>query len=124
MDEKEKFLTNAYDNNEANIIVATLEASGIKAIVKNTGVGASMNIIMGTSIGTIEIYVPEEQYDEASELLSLTPEEEDKDYELVKKEYCGLRSVTNIFFKIFVVVGILAVLVQIGFVLYQVITNL
>jgi len=55
---------------EADMIIYLLENNGIQSIKKQEGTGSYMNIYYGFSIYGAEIYVDEQDFQEASELIN------------------------------------------------------
>lgn len=64
-------LTTVYQKNEAAMLGALLEDSGIPYFIKEKGNGGYLKIYMGYTIFGEEIYVNENQYEQAKELVEL-----------------------------------------------------
>lgn len=64
-------LTTVYQKNEAAMLGALLEDSGIPYFIKERGNGGYLKIYMGYTIFGEEIYVNENQYEQAKELVDL-----------------------------------------------------
>lgn len=63
-------LTSVANELEANMLLSYLKNYGIACYKKDTNIGGYMNIYMGYSIFGEEIYVDEENYDLAKDLLN------------------------------------------------------
>ena len=66
---KEVFLTTVIDDMKVEIIEEELKNEGIPVIKKHRGGGAYFNILMGRSMYGVDLYVSEESYDRAREIL-------------------------------------------------------
>lgn len=64
-----KLLTTTHDSIELSILKSILDGENIPYMVSDRGTGATMRIIAGYSMFGTDIYVPEEVFDSASELL-------------------------------------------------------
>lgn len=69
-------LTEIYSENEAGIIESLLKSYGIQVLRKDRGAGAYLRIYMGLSNLGIDLYVPENQLDEARILIDFQPVDE------------------------------------------------
>ncbi|HWT27094.1 MAG TPA: DUF2007 domain-containing protein [Mobilitalea sp.] len=92
---KPVLLTVVYDQTKASMIGALLEDSGIPYFIKDKGNGTYLKVYMGYSIYGEEIYVNENNYEAAKELLDTyfnsdnseaSPEPETAEEEVTTKE--------------------------------------
>lgn len=64
-----KLLTTTHDNIELSVLESILEGESIPYMVSDRGSGATMRIIAGYSMFGTDIYVPENVFEQATELL-------------------------------------------------------
>ena len=62
-------LTTVHDEVEKNLLCGILEEEKIPFLVKDRGSGEAVRILAGFSMFGCDIYVPEELFDQANELL-------------------------------------------------------
>lgn len=89
--EKEALLTVASNQIEAGMIESLLEEENIPVLRKQRGAGQYMEIYMGMSTEGVELYVPAESLEKASELIRVQETEEPveepaSDEELIQAE--------------------------------------
>jgi len=65
----EVFLVNVVDEMEYNIIKSLLEAEGIVTLRKIPSTGQYMNVLFGSSYTGIDIFVMQDDYDKAKEIM-------------------------------------------------------
>ena len=65
----EVFLVNVVDEMEYNIIKSLLEVEGIVTLRKIPSTGQYMNVLFGSSYTGIDIFVMQDDYDKAKEIL-------------------------------------------------------
>lgn len=68
-DEGVVLLTTVHDEVEKNLLCGILEEEEIPFLVKDRGSGEAVRILTGFSMFGCDIYVPEELFEKASELL-------------------------------------------------------
>jgi len=69
---KEVYLVTASNEREYDVYKSLLDAYGIPFLKKQREAGGYLNISMGMNIYGVDIYVPEEYYDDAAELIKGT----------------------------------------------------
>ena len=68
-DENVAHLTTVHDDVEKSLLCGILEEEGIPYLLKDRGSGEAVRILAGFSMFGCDIYVPEELFDQANELL-------------------------------------------------------
>lgn len=64
------FLAHASTNNEANLLISQLNTLGINAELRYEGAGSYLNIIHGNNFQGVNVYVSEENLEEARMIVS------------------------------------------------------
>ena len=70
-----------YDDISATMYEEILRDAGIPYLRKDRGAGGAVRIIMGSSLSAVDIYVPETEFDRATELFAEVEENEEKESE-------------------------------------------
>lgn len=86
---EEAFLLTAADIMEANIIEALLKANDIPVLKKYRGNGAYLKIVMGGTVFGVDMYVPKQLLERASELVKESREaslDDDFPYNVIAEE--------------------------------------
>lgn len=85
-DERVSFLTNVRDDYEAAIVESILNSNNIKVLRKYCEAGDYLNIYMGNSFLGIDLYVPENDYETAKELIEAGEEAKEIENEELAEE--------------------------------------
>lgn len=91
---KEVYLMTAADEREYDVCKSLLEAYGIPVLKRQREAGGYLSISMGMNIYGVDIYVPEEYYNDAVELVKNTvenKEENNTESEIAIEQYHNKR---------------------------------
>lgn len=122
----ERKLINVANQMEADMLVELLKNNEINAMAKTSGSGGYLQVAMGTNMFGVDIYVDEEQYEEAkkisdeffdehAEYSNDAPEDENESFDKDDKKEKDTKIPISTIGKLLVVVAIVIMIIMLKF---------